>query len=64
MLGGRIDKEKRTTYMPLHKAQELAAALMADEMDGWQYVAIEVNPERGYGIVRVIDDSGETVGEL
>lgn len=50
--------------MPLHKAQELAAALMADEMDGWQYVAIEVNPERGYGIVRVIDESGETVGDL
>jgi len=56
--------EKRTTYMPVHKAQELAAALMADECDGWDYVAVLVNAERGYAIVRIYDDSGAMVGEL
>jgi hypothetical protein len=42
----------------------MVAAMMADEAEGWEYIAIEVNPERGYAIVRVLDESGNTVGEL
>lgn len=64
MLRPRIDKEKRATFMPVHKAQELAAALMADECDGWDYVAVLIDADKGYAIVRVYDEAGNTVGEL
>lgn len=51
-------------YLSIPKAQELAAALMADECDGWDYVAVIINADKGYAIVRVYDDSGAMVGEL
>lgn len=59
-----MPKDKRTTFMPVHKAQELAAALMADELDGWEYVAILIDADKGYATVRVYDDSGAMMGEL
>lgn len=51
-------------YLSIPKAQELAAALMADEADGWDFVAVIIDAARGYAIVRVYDDSGAIVGEL
>lgn len=51
-------------YLPVHKAQELAAALMADEADGWEFVAVLIDAARGYAIVRVYDDAGNVMGEL
>ena len=51
-------------YLSIPKAQELAAALMADEADGWDFVAVIIDAARGYAIVRVYDDAGAIVGEL
>lgn len=51
-------------YMPIHKAQELAATLMADETDGWTYEAVIIDHERGYAMVEVRDGDDELIGSL
>lgn len=50
------------TLMVEGRAKSMAREMQAGEDEGWTYVAVEVNRERGWWAVEIRDEDGELVG--
>ena len=50
--------------MSAEKANALAAKLMAEDTDGWTYVAVHPQDGKGYSFVNTYDEDGLLLGKI